>query len=306
MVDPIALDECNHSFCTVCIVDYEKKCSSEPATCPECKVPVGNVELKLVLKAKEYSRLAEEEQNGRAKATLLKHAVNCFDRLLKSSNPTPEILFLKAQVYIQAKRGDDALRTMETLLDCIRRYDEHPLITSNIREKVQDAEARGDCDAVMRLNAEGQRMWDEHGEPPQKVQDELLSDIHFNHGAALQLLRRWDEALEAFRKADSLQGRSCKAEESIGVCSAIAQCASKVGEYEAAIEACDRVLSQDPQSPGLYRFKALALKKLGKLNEALQILNDALLYETPLDPENAIISRQIYQELMAQRKASNA
>ena len=76
-----------------------------------------------------------------------------------------------------------------------------------------------------------------------------------------------------------------------------ARCAFKLGEYENCIKRCNIVLNFHRHVDEIYECKALSLRALGKLDEAIETMNVAIIYETPGDDKNTARLVKIYQEL---------
>jgi hypothetical protein len=57
-----------------------------------------------------------------------------------------------------------------------------------------------------------------------------------------------------------------------------------------------------PYAP-VYKHKALALKAVGRLDEAIETMNRAVLYETPWKPQIVEKALKLYRDLIAERDA---
>jgi tetratricopeptide (TPR) repeat protein len=112
---------------------------------------------------------------------------------------------------------------------------------------------------------------------------------YHNLGVALLSLDRWDEGLEALRRAVALDEKSRSAHYSLG--SALAD----LGRYEEALPHYRRAHELDPAEKGIHADWATLLAKVGRVEEALAEL-EAILAE---DPEQ-FYARLKYGAVLAQ------
>jgi tetratricopeptide (TPR) repeat protein len=76
-----------------------------------------------------------------------------------------------------------------------------------------------------------------------------------------------------------------------------ARCALKLGQYETCIQRCNVVIKFHRHVDEIYESKALSLKALGNLEEAIETMNVGIIYETPGDDKNTAHLVEVYQEL---------
>eukprot|EP00977_Amphora_coffeiformis_P007011 scaffold1519_cov166-Amphora_coffeaeformis.AAC.11 len=66
----------------------------------------------------------------------------------------------------------------------------------------------------------------------------------------------------------------------------LAECAYKAGMYDRVFPASEAALEMNRAFDQVHHYRALAFKALGKMDEAIDTMNRAILYETPWNNEN--------------------
>jgi tetratricopeptide (TPR) repeat protein len=94
----------------------------------------------------------------------------------------------------------------------------------------------------------------------------LVSKAAWNHFA----LGHWEEAMDACRHALELEPTD------VAVLSYLAASAIGARDYASALEACDQAIDLDPSLATSYKLKAQALSLLGRRDEAIDTLEQAL------------------------------
>ena len=77
-----------------------------------------------------------------------------------------------------------------------------------------------------------------------------------------------------------------------------ARCLYEEGNYVGSIRLGEAALAMNRHFPGIHKYLALAHKAQGNLPKAQQIMAQAVLYETPWDPNNVAEARSLWVELM--------
>jgi tetratricopeptide (TPR) repeat protein len=99
-------------------------------------------------------------------------------------------------------------------------------------------------------------------------------DGHYNRAVTLSMLRRFDEAAEAFRDAIAQAEPEASTEEKIDAYMGLAVQLKRIGDFDAAADAYAEALELDPGNEELTFLKAQALFQAGRGLEALPDLTD--------------------------------
>lgn len=78
-----------------------------------------------------------------------------------------------------------------------------------------------------------------------------------------------------------------------------ARTAYEVELYELSIKASNTAIGYRRTTAEVHKYKALSLKALGRLDEAVETMNQAIFYETPWDPSNVEKALKLYNDLLA-------
>jgi len=124
---------------------------------------------------------------------------------------------------------------------------------------------------VLGIALDGQRKFDEAINSYRKAASlqPALPDIHFNLGIALANLGKLDEAASSYRKAISIQPRFFEAHGNLGT---ILQ---KQGKLEEAVSSYRKAITLNPDALGYFNL-ATALRDQGKLEEAVESYRKAI------------------------------
>jgi tetratricopeptide (TPR) repeat protein len=82
----------------------------------------------------------------------------------------------------------------------------------------------------------------------------------------------------------------------------IGRCLYTKKMYKQAIYNINLGLKIDRHFPGIHKYKVLSQLKLGLYDDALGTASQAVIYETPWDPENQALNLALYDDLYAKHK----
>ena len=121
----------------------------------------------------------------------------------------------------------------------------------------------------------------------QKKVDESPNDAetHANLGVIYQKEKRYQEALDEYRKAEALNPANINTKVNIGTLY------QEQKNYNAAIGVYDNILSSQPHNINVLTYKAECLKELGRNDDAVDIYKTAL----SLDPKNTAIKTNLFE-----------
>jgi tetratricopeptide (TPR) repeat protein len=120
-----------------------------------------------------------------------------------------------------------------------------------------------------------------------------------SHGAqvGIRSLKRYEDALPAYRKAAQLDPQKTSAQEKVG------DLLSKLERFDEAVKAYDLVLRLSPDDVGVYRSKVSALEKLKRYDQALVVCNKGLQH-SPQDLSLISAKADVLKKLMRYEEAN--
>jgi tetratricopeptide (TPR) repeat protein len=310
--EPVTLKQCQHTYCTVCLVEWQQQLrrakvgARPPFPCPMCRQDVEDVEQSMM----EHAALLAGEANMRkslddvARRSLRQEALDCLDRLLMAPNASVQAYVYKAQILVDMDMGREAIRCIDDLLIENEKRMNHPLL--RLIQQQEEAEARGDYDESDRLAEESVQYYNDHGTAPTRLHPQSMFGVYTLKSRACEVVEEWEGALRANDKAFLLlkQPDDAPAVELRKLFMGTARCAYMAKQYEKSIASSEMAIEMNRHFDGVHKYMALSLKELGKLDEAIDTMNRAVLYEAPWKPEIGRQALQLYRELVAERDAA--
>lgn len=310
MDQPVQLKSCRHSFCTRCLVEWQKKARFQSNTvgaspCPLCRQDAENIETTLL----EQSHMLASEANMRKsldeaqRTELREKAIECTDKLLSAPNAHYQAYATKAEILIELGRGKDALDCLDEMIAENKRNMDHPMIKM-IQQK-EEAEARGDYDESQRLEDACVQLYESEGTIPMRLNLKQKFHLYLSKSKAFQTMEDWENAARCYSSAMMTINEPDEVSpiEMRKAFMGMARCAYMVGEYERSIAASNMALEMNRHFDEVHKYKALSFRALGQLDEAIETMNRAVLYETPWKPENIKVALKLYHELIEERAA---
>lgn len=312
---PVTLKSCQHSFCTKCMIEWQSQSerlqrqnsqNTAALSCPLCRSDTENVEQGLM----ERASLLAGEANVRdltpeGRTALRQEALACVDRVLASENTFLPAYFTKAEILLSLGDGAAAVEAIKMLREENEKRKEHPM--AKLMKQVDEAEGRGDHVELQRLQEAVAELFEEtKGDVPKTLKPGQLFHVHMLESKLYQFDKKWSEALDclinALRCIDGPESQSAVEQRKLWM--GLAECAYKGGKYDMALSASEAALDMNRAFDQVHKHRALAFKALGKMDEAIDTMNRAVLYETPWNIENIRKNIALYNELVAERDAT--
>lgn len=124
-----------------------------------------------------------------------------------------------------------------------------------------------------------------------------LFDLKLLQAEAYQDMKEWEEAMRIYGsilEVDDMVGSPIQYRQ---VFIGMSRSLYETSVYEKSIAAASAAIEMNPHFPGVYKFKALSQRAMGELDEAVQTMTRAVLYETPWDDDNKAEALKLYDEL---------
>ena len=272
MKSKVALNDCGHAMCVRCIQNWYEKNQHESLneagqTCPLCHhTSEVNIFKQMEERLFYYERLSDWFQNPlsideRRKYGEIALAENAKLLSITISNSAVQAGFYMTRARILDHMGKEAMQVLED--HC----------------KEEDFPDLPDDEAV---------------------QQPSLFELLMLKACIHQNLEQYDKAVTIYfdKLLPTLDERNQGDNWNIyRIYCRAARCAFKLGEHENCIKRCNIVLNFHRHVEEIYECKALSLRALGKLDEAIETMNVAIIYETPGDDKNTARLVKMYQEL---------
>lgn len=301
--DPVTLKECKHSFCTACMVAWQARSvmGEQPASCPYCRGKSEDVEQGII----DQATLLLTEANLRkmtddTRIKVREEAAGLLETLVSMDDVHPQAAFLQAQALISLQDGQRALTAIDRILVGREKRAKHPTL-----ERLAVAAERGDEEERARLQEELIDLYEkgEHA-PPRSIDEDSMPSIYQQQGEAFELLEQWSDAFKSYVNAvQSLHDpESVSVVEQRKIWMALARTGFLSGQYDKAIHASQAAIEMNRHFEGVHMYKGLSEKALGRLDDAISTMNQAVLYETPWDNHKRQQAFDLYKELLAMRE----
>ena len=321
--NPVVLSACRHCFCYNCLIEWQKHAAVEAALhqntiigsksgtpCPYCKsTETEDVEEELLEKVDFLLSIVKMPITGeKEREALRKQALRCVDKVLRAENAKMEAYVTKAKILLALGRHSEAIRAADEAMDENEKREAHPLIV--LCGAAKAALVRGDmAEYYSKIEAIGEQKADFPSTPLSLLSN--YAECRLIKCEALEAQNDLQGALDLYRDVTSelklqdgeedskLHEMTCKS--MVG----IARCNYGLDKLERAITMSESAIESYRHRPNVHKYKALSLQKLGKLDEAITVMQQAVLYETPwnLDDTHNAQVWQLYKELCAERDA---
>jgi len=326
----ITLKACGHAFCYTCLIEWQKRFAMEASMnqgvqvgesgtpCPCCKnTDTEDVEGTLLNKAKFLINHAtrvnlpiySEEQSE----ALKREALDCVDKVLMAENAGMDAYVTKAKILLALGRHSDAIRAADEALLENGIRESHPLCV--LSQEAKAAEARGDMAEYHRkilAMGDSKDSFPLHLLPRSRLSFDSRGQCKLIKAKALEAQNKtgaaFDLYTELFEEFNKKQKESDvdtpETDETIvSLLTGLAHCSYELGKLAHAIAYSNGLMESRRHHPGVRKYKALSLKKLGKLDEAITEMQRAILYETPWNVDENHNSEvwRLYKELCAEK-----
>jgi tetratricopeptide (TPR) repeat protein len=285
---------------------YNTMSRSRDSCCPLCRVDSDDMEAHMM---KQATLLATEANlrkgiTGSERRTIRTEAVCCLDKVLTAPQPTLQAYFTKAEILLELGGEDaarDAVECTNAILQKNKERNQHPVLL--LLKRQDEAMERGDYEEYERLKDDVVKAAEEHGMVGTRFNQSELFNVYFLQRQAYEHVHDWKSAL-----ASSMKALECMEEQPRDpvlmrkFVMGMARCFYEVEEYDKAVSATDWALEMNRHFPGVHKYKALSYERMGKLDLAIEVMNQAVLYEAPWDEENQRECVSHYYDLLGKMK----
>jgi tetratricopeptide (TPR) repeat protein len=319
MEQPVTLD-CRHAFCSTCLVAWQRHTRNTPPdeyqiydrgtrpthVCPTCRSDSdGTVETDLMLRAQALaSRAALLRHDPDAERVLLLKSLDVLNMLLEVD--LPHILAYTTKVKVLGMLGEhqQVIDTINEIVIINNERLEKLQVLAGMERQIDQALAQSRMEEVERLQEDYVNYATENNCIATRIPQEDVAELWIKQAESYMELKEWDTATNIFlTKTPLTTAHDAMSPPRTRRCiMGRARCAYEMKKYENAIAASDWAIEMNRGFPGVYKYKALALKELGNLDAAIATMNRAVLYETPWDDGNRKIALAMYDELLAEKK----
>lgn len=295
--------------------------------CPCCRSETDDAEETLLYTAKyNCDRAMRRGCPSVLKAHLLHEALGAASALLQVQEPNLHAYYSLANVLSALDRPQDAIATVHQLLKIDK--ERHSAIQSQpvlawIEYARESYEAGDYAQAAVALTTASKlaTRFGSPARPPPSLHGRertlMYQSVYLLLGEAYIKLNQWTDALRVYNKLlpahiEFLAAQKTEAGDddsnavSTQIWKGMAVCSYELGAYVASIDAVDRAVAIDRSAGGLHRYKASSLMKLAEQlpdethtlrGQAVLTMNQAVLYETPWDPEVRTSNLELLQSL---------
>ena len=302
--DPVTLKSCRHAFCSACLIEWQRqKPQGQTPTCPNCRGESENVEDD----AMEHARLLGGRANrwdiekrfdeaNNLRRQVLRDLENITD---KGNEPHLQALLTMGEIQLKFD-PEGALKTFDRVISTDNERHKRLERVQKLMSIADAARERGTVDEETERKLE--ELW-LNGKvglsclpgagPTRHVFVNLL------RGEAFEAMKKWTEAKEIYFSILTMEeffdGSTPQQQRAVWM--GLSKCAFHLGVYDKSIGAADAALEMNRHYPDVHKYKALSLKSLGKLDQAVDTMNRAVLYETPWDDRLRAEVLELYEEL---------
>ena len=315
LINPYVVKKCGHMYCTTCLIRWQLKSKNDriPVTCPLCgDVEMDDVESELLGKAESLLTQAEDPATSETRAEELRQdALRYVDIVLSARDVSMSAYRLKSRILTHQNRFQDLIDFIDVILEENERRMNHPVYMQWCQvQAAENGTERARRIALFSKEKEEHSSSYEHS----VISDKGVIECNFTKSWALENLGNYTEAKELYVQAvrPLANGTSSFYEKSryIAAMVGVARCEYNVGRFSEAIGICDDLTGRwsAQKYPGVYKYKALALEKQGKLDDAISVMAQAVLYETPWSDDEAYNAdiRELYNNLLAKKSGNSA
>lgn len=271
-------------------------------TCPYCRVETPDAEGCCIERAMLYCARGNKEHLPSARRNDYKDlALAEVNKVISSNGKNLQAMFTKVEILLAMGRPDDALKTLEHIVDIDSEGRRNVEKIDDVLNEVSVAKAEGRLDDAERLldQAEALRKLNlcRLGEGPSQ-----LFDVYIQMAAAKQAMNDWEEAKSIYindmlSKMDG--GSAGTPPQQRMMWMGLSRCFYELGEYDKAISAGEAALQMNRHFPGVHKYVALSQKAGEDAEGARMTMERAILYETPWDYANREKVFQLYQDIVA-------
>jgi len=315
LANPVILPTCQHVFCFLCIEKWKTHQNfSRPdqvLCCPFCRAEIPpdvkfvGVDDQLCERASSIVTKAERKvQGSEEQKVLCEEALNIVNGLLEKKESL-EYLYTKAKILlVDGQHADEVM----TLVEKIHQIDsEEKKKFQNLQYKALDHLSDVDEDEdigpmLERLSSERLGIIDLKGNMRGMLPN--IFDTRIMLATAMQQQKNWNGALEIYRDLYvQINEQHATPPQQRQILMGVSHSLYEMGEYEPSIVLGTAVLDMNRHFPGVHKYIALSMRDSGDLDSAIDVMNRAVLYETPWDDKDRMKALDLYNELVALKQS---
>jgi hypothetical protein len=310
--NPVILPTCQHVFCFLCIekwkIHQNTMCMEQIVCCPYCRaeipedMQVGGLDDDLCDRVLELATRAERrEQGSEERRAMCEEGLNIVNQLIERDQDCVRFLFAKAKILVvegghTAEVADIVSNIID--LDTEKREKLKKIKEANAFDLTTKVFEQGSfpCLREMALKERMEIIDDIKGMLPNKI------DVSLILATALEQDKNWEAALEVYLDLyhKVLNQHTCIAIK-CPIMIGMSRCFYEMKMYRDSIEiGMDVITNVFRTYAGARKYPALSLKaSTGDLDAAIDLMNQAVLYEAPWDDKNKLEALNLYKELRA-------
>lgn len=245
------------------------------------------------------------------RAMFLSKAVEELDKILLGENVRGLFYYQKkARMLVELNRGQEALECLRIMGEI---GDKRKKRSEEIRKEIQEAMMHGSADVnISALHKELNQVRTDQIPPDRFTNSTLMLIIADAHMS----MKKWGQAYNVLH---DLERDAALADDHRGLRAGLtrvlhrmhdidvrlAECLYRLKEYNKCVEVADRAIGIHRAYPRTHKWKALALRAKGKVDEALTCVKRAILYEAPGDLEVYQENIGLYNEFVEKRRQTS-
>jgi tetratricopeptide (TPR) repeat protein len=277
--------------------------------CPLCRagIPVKNLILglddQLCVRVFVLAERAERKVKGsEEQMAMCEEALNIVNELIERDPENVKYNVAKAKtLVVQGNHTFEAIKIIRKAMDINKQKQEKlrkgkEAIASEVAARI----AQGDCCPCLREMALKERMEileDLKGMIPDKI------DVLLLLATAIEQEKDWIAASKVYKMLLEMTldpEIEVPCQQKCDIMIGMSKCFYETGRYHDSIGIGMHALFEVSRShPGVHKYLALSLKASNALDSAIDVMNCAVLYETPWDDKNRMEALKLFNELSA-------
>jgi tetratricopeptide (TPR) repeat protein len=309
ITSPYAFKTCGYVFCYPCLQSYQMACkqTGQPLKCPLCRSETEDVERSLWEDAYfNYHKAMREPESSLRRRDLLQTAIQGLD-LISNADPNlyMKALSTKAAVLELIGNHEMALNVMDAILEIDKRVKNSMrtvLQKFNVPIRTDDNDIDDNYGEHIRSHPMASELLKEL-KPIRQVSLCVSHRIEFliRKAEIYEKIELWIEDYDifalAFSKVSPLPFNALPTHR-LAILTGECRCMYHMHDFDSAIEEGLYAIKLCRHYDGVHKYVALSYKEKGDLEKAIEIMTQAVFYETPWDEENIYQAKLLLDELI--------
>ena len=274
LIDPIVLVDCQHKFCTPCLVDWK----SHADTCPYCRPDTNDLNQHRGILIQVLCRRASIASDDEKKRRLLTHALNCADELMEAAGRGPKTLLVKLKVQSRISGSEQvAIETAEEIQVLLDERQREILMMQCI---AHEQGLTQHCNVLSRVLT-GTHLY--------------LRQVDVIQGQIYKSLHEWQEAIRFFERALQETSEETPSFNYRGIYWQLVRCYYENQDFDKAISTAQLAMVESRHQLEIHKYAALSYKANGDLYMAVKVMHQGALYT--LDNGDRQKAYDLYEKL---------